>query len=91
MAGQPAGLFANHLALGYSLALRGTRDAERVAALSTGIFWLALPSMSFFIIALPLLLRMTMNFWLSPVVALGIMFACYLADDGFAQKTGVQP
>jgi hypothetical protein len=67
-----------------------TRDTEKIANLSSGIFWLVLPSLSFFI-ALPLLLRMKLNFWLSLGVALAIMFVCYLLMVALLKKIGVQP
>ncbi len=67
-----------------------TRDGAKVAALSTDIFWLVLPSLSFFI-ALPLLLRAKMNFWLGLSVALLIMFACYLLMMALLKKIGVHP
>jgi hypothetical protein len=66
-----------------------TRDVEKVANLSSGIFWLVLPSLSFFI-ALPLLLRMKLNFWLSLSIALAIMFACYLLMVALFKKFGIQ-
>lgn len=66
-----------------------TRDAEKIASLSTGIFWLVLPSLSFFI-ALPLLLRLKLNFWLSLVLATAIMFVCYLLMMALLKKIGVQ-
>jgi hypothetical protein len=66
-----------------------TRDVEKVANLSVGIFWLVLPSLAFFI-ALPLLLRMKLNFWLSLCVALAIMFACYLLMVALLKKIGMQ-
>ena len=53
-----------------------TRDAERVAALTSGIFWLVLPSLALFI-ALPLLLKQGMNFYLSMGLSVGITIACY--------------
>lgn len=39
-------------------------EVQKVSALSQGIFWLVLPSLVFFI-ALPLLLRGGVGFWLS--------------------------
>ena len=39
-------------------------DIQKVSALSTGIFWLVLPSLILFI-ALPLLLRAGLGFWAS--------------------------
>ncbi|MCL4369025.1 MAG: DUF3147 family protein [Actinobacteria bacterium] len=41
-----------------------TRDAERVAELSTSIFWLVIPSLVLFVV-LPILLRARVGFWLS--------------------------
>lgn len=45
-----------------------TSDVQRVTNLSKGIFWLVIPSLVLFI-ALPLLLRSGLNFWLSLLVA----------------------
>ena len=39
-----------------------TRDSAQVAALSTGVFWLVLPSLGFFL-CLPLLLKYGSGFW----------------------------
>lgn len=66
-----------------------TRDVEKIASLSTGIFWLVLPSLSFFI-ALPWLLRMKMNFWMSLLVALVIMFVCYLLMVALLKRIGIE-
>jgi uncharacterized membrane protein (GlpM family) len=53
-----------------------TRDAAKVARLSTSILWLVLPSLVFFF-ALPALLKTKLNFYLSFAAATGIMLACY--------------
>src|SRR5258706_10609604 len=53
-----------------------TKDLARVGALSYGIFWLVLPSLSLFI-ALPYLLKRTENFYLSLGVSIAIMLALY--------------
>ena len=66
-----------------------TRDIEKIASLSTDIFWLVLPSLSFFI-ALPWLLRMRLNFWLSLGLALAIMMLCYLLLAVLLKKLGIQ-
>ena len=55
-----------------------TRSIDKVAALSTRIFWLVLPSLSLFIV-LPPLLKKTGNFYVSLGVSVAIMLACYLA------------
>jgi hypothetical protein len=59
-----------------------TRDPEQVAALSTGIFWLVLPSLILFI-ALPLLLRAGVGF--VPSLALSIV----LTAGGYALMLAV--
>lgn len=66
-----------------------TRDVEKIAILSTGIFWLVLPSLTFFI-AFPWLLRMKLNFWLSMGLAIAAMFCCYLLLMAVLKKVGVQ-
>jgi hypothetical protein len=55
-----------------------TGDAEKVASLSTGIFWLVLPSLVLFI-ALPLLLRAGWPFAASLVASTALTVVCYLA------------
>lgn len=45
-----------------------TGDVQRVINLSNGIFWLVIPSLVLFV-ALPLLLRSGLNFWLSLLLA----------------------
>jgi hypothetical protein len=53
-----------------------TKDAGKVVALSTSIFWLVLPSLAFFL-ALPPLLRAKMNFYVACGVGLALMLVCY--------------
>lgn len=53
-----------------------TKDSGRVAALSTSIFWLVLPSLIFFL-ALPVLLKWKLNFYLGFGLATAMMLACY--------------
>lgn len=53
-----------------------TRDADKVASLASGIFWLVLPSLALFI-ALPLLLRQGMDFYLSLALSIAITIGCY--------------
>lgn len=60
-------------------------DTEQVAALCYGIFWLVLPSLVLFI-ALPLLLRGGLGFWLSLAVA---CFATGAAYFGMVKILGV--
>jgi len=55
---------------------RDTGDTQKIAALSTSIFWLVLPSLVLFI-ALPLLLKRGVAFWPSLGVSVAAMLACY--------------
>ena len=53
-----------------------TGNSQRVADLSQSIFWLVLPSLTLFV-ALPLLLRTELNFWLSLGAACAATAAAY--------------
>jgi hypothetical protein len=53
-----------------------TGDNQRVASLSQGIFWLAIPSLPLFVL-LPLLLRSGLNFWASLGIACLSTMAAY--------------
>ena len=55
-----------------------TRDVEKVAALSGGIFWLVLPSLLLFVL-LPLLLRAGWGFWSSLAVSSAATTLAYVA------------
>jgi F0F1-type ATP synthase assembly protein I len=53
-----------------------TKDAAKVAALSTSVFWLVLPSLALFLV-LPALLKRNVDFTVSMVVACVVTIACY--------------
>ena len=53
-----------------------TKDISKVSALSSGIFWLVLPSLSLFV-TLPLLLKQGINFYLSISLSIGITIFSY--------------
>lgn len=53
-----------------------TKDVAKVSALATSVFWLVLPSLALFI-ALPLLLKQGLNFYLSMVLAMAITAGSY--------------
>ena len=55
-----------------------TKDIEQISSLTTSIFWLVLPSLSFFVI-LPVLLKAQIPFSISMAIGLGIMIGCYFA------------
>lgn len=53
-----------------------TKDIEKVSSLATSVFWLVIPSLALFI-ALPLLLKQGLNFYLSIGIAILITIGCY--------------
>ena len=53
-----------------------TKDIEKISSLSTGIFWLVLPSLALFV-SLPLLLKQGLDFYLSLLISVAITAACY--------------
>lgn len=65
-----------------------TKDAGKVAALSTSIFWLVLPSLVFFLV-LPALLKFKLNFYLGFGLATALMLVCYGAMLVGLKKAGV--
>lgn len=53
-----------------------TNDTDKVVSLSTDIFWLVVPSLTFFAL-FPVLLRMKLGFVLSLIGALFVMLIAY--------------
>jgi hypothetical protein len=67
-----------------------TRDVARIAALSTSIFWLVLPSLALFLL-LPILLHKGMHFYLAlalSALATALVYALMLM---VLQKVGINP
>ena len=54
-----------------------TGDVQKIAALSSGIFWLVLPSL-LLLVLLPILLRSGLGFWLSLLTASAATALAYL-------------
>lgn len=65
-----------------------TGDASRVEALSWGIFWAVLPSLTFFA-ALPLLMRAGAGFWTALAVSSAVMAGAYAAYAKLLTRFGV--
>ena len=66
-----------------------TGDAEKVAALSQGIFWLVIPSLLLFVL-LPLLLRAGWNFWGSLAASAAATAAAYGAMAWGLARLGIR-
>lgn len=54
-----------------------TKDVAKVSAFASSVFWLVLPSLALFL-ALPLLLKLGLNFYLSIGISIAITAGCYL-------------
>lgn len=66
-----------------------TANVEKVAGLSTGIFWLVIPSLSLFLL-LPLLLKKEINFYFSLGISTLFMVIFYFGIIYFLGKVGVK-
>jgi len=64
-------------------------EVQKVTELSQGIFWLVLPSLVLFI-ALPLLLRAGIGFWLSLGIACLVTAGAYYGMVKLLEKLGVR-
>jgi len=65
-----------------------TGDAQKVADLAGGIFWLVLPSLALFI-ALPLMLRAGWPFGMSLLVSSALTVVCYFAMVALLKRFGI--
>ena len=66
-----------------------TANVEKVAGLSTGIFWLVIPSLSLFLL-LPLLLKKEINFYFSLGISTLFMVLLYFGMVYFIGKVGMK-
>lgn len=53
-----------------------TKDVYKISSLATSIFWLVLPSLTFFV-SLPILLGKNVDFFVSLFVSLTLTILCY--------------
>lgn len=65
-----------------------TRDKLKIINLSYGIFWLVIPSLTFFL-SLPLMLKCGVKFWGALPVASFVTMVVYLAFMYFLKRFGV--
>ena len=68
---------------------RDSRDAERVAELSQSTIWFFVPSVPLFI-ALPILIRNGVGFWLSMAIVVAGTLALYALWFWVAPKVGIK-
>lgn len=65
-----------------------TKDIQKISQLSNSIFWLVIPSLSFFV-ALPILLKMKIDFYLALLISLVIMVTLYYLMIVILGKFGI--
>ena len=65
-----------------------TKDTVKIAELSTGIFWLVIPSLIFFIL-FPMFLKKNVDFWLSLGISLTVMVIGYFVMLFILKKVGI--
>ncbi len=68
---------------------RDTGDPQKVAELTTGIFWFILPSLALFLV-LPLLLRSGVAFWIAMAASVAGTLALYAAWFWAAPRIGIK-
>jgi hypothetical protein len=66
-----------------------TKDVAKVSALASSVFWLVLPSLALFL-ALPLLLKLGLNFYLSMGISIAITAGCYLFMVSILNSSGIK-
>ena len=66
-----------------------TKDIVKISALSTGVFWLVLPSLALFV-TLPLLLKQGISFYLSLLVSLIVTVVCYWGMVSVLSRYGIK-
>jgi hypothetical protein len=66
-----------------------TKDVARVSALASSVFWLVLPSLALFL-ALPVLLKQGLNFYLSISIAIVLTTICYVLMIAVLNRYGVK-
>ena len=66
-----------------------TGNRDKVADLSTSVFWLVLPSLPFFVL-LPFLLKKSTNFYVSLGIATVVLIGLYLLMVVLLRKFGIQ-
>ena len=67
---------------------RDTGDAERVGALSLGIFWFILPSLPLFVV-IPALIKLGFGFWPTMGTGVAVTVALYAAMFWAAPRLGI--
>lgn len=66
-----------------------TKDIQKIAALSGGIFWMVIPSLLFFVL-FPILLKKQFNFWLALGISSTAMVLFYFLMIFVLKKFGIK-
>ncbi|EGW23178.1 DUF3147 family protein [Methylobacter tundripaludum] len=66
-----------------------TKDVAKVSDLATGVFWLVIPSLAFFV-SLPILLKNGVNFYLSLGLSMSVTAGCYFLMTQILMRYGIK-
>ncbi|MEI6697301.1 MAG: DUF3147 family protein [Bacteroidota bacterium] len=66
-----------------------TKDISKIAALSSGIFWLVIPSLSFFLL-FPYLLKRNLQFYLAMTISAIVLVISYFLMIYILKKFGIK-
>jgi hypothetical protein len=66
-----------------------TKDIKKISELSTGVFWLVIPSLAFFLI-FPVLLKRNINFWVAMLISIVVMVLFYFILVLILKKFGIK-
>jgi hypothetical protein len=66
-----------------------TKDTERIASLSTSIFWMVLPSLPFFVL-FPFLLHRNIGFFVSLMISTAVMLVLFFLMVQILGKFGIK-
>lgn len=66
-----------------------TKDIQKISSLSSGVFWMVIPSLLLFIL-LPYLLRRQVNFWAALSLSTTIMVLFYFLMIFVLKKFGIK-
>ena len=67
-----------------------TGDIEKIKNLSNSILWMAIPSLTLFL-ALPILIKIGFNFYISLIISIIITIGCYSATLFILSHYGIKP
>jgi hypothetical protein len=66
-----------------------TKDIQKISSLSSGVFWMVIPSLLLFLL-LPYLLKKQVNFWVALSISTSVMVLFYFLMIFVLKKFGIK-